>query len=135
MLQPARLTKPRLHCATRLRGASQNQIIKEQQAVTNHNYPYIWITVKGAAGYFVVRRAARPGAIALTVSPARDSGEREKCGMGANFRRIRQLVKTAARRRAKNRRNPIARNDLRISFRGKAFLSRRLDWVPAFKPW
>jgi hypothetical protein len=31
MLQAARLTKPRLPRAMRLRGTSQNQIVKEQQ--------------------------------------------------------------------------------------------------------
>ncbi len=52
MLQAARLTRPRLPCATRLGGASQNQIVKEHKTVTSYNYPYLRIIVNGCERCF-----------------------------------------------------------------------------------
>jgi hypothetical protein len=79
MLQPARLTRPRLPCATRLGGASQNRIAKEQQTVTIYKYPYLWIIVKGRERHFP-RPPRRPALL-----------DRPKCFAGKRVRRLRKL--------------------------------------------
>ena len=107
MLQPARLTRPRLPCATRLGGASQNQIAKEQRTVTLCNYPYIWIRVKGCERCF----PRPPRRLALR--------DRPNSFPGKGFRRMRKLRnrgeisaglvalrRRRPERRAKRRRNP-----------------------------